>query len=267
MKLSAPVYVLKSQAKELKKSQNISLSVALDEIAKKEGYATWSLLISKHENDVPDKFGDVLEFLNPADLVLVAARPGQGKTTFAAGLVSQAAKSGRPISYLFTVLERESESEQRIAVYLGSEQESNNICKVGSSDDISADHIVEAIGDKVAPGTLIVVDYLQLMDEKRINPPIQEQIERLKAFAKEHCCIFVFIGQIDPQVDGRDDRMPGLEDVRLPNPLDLNMFNKIIFMSRVRDATDRVQVKFAGKVNHTFDVGVDRKRKCIVDLA
>ena len=37
MKLSAPVYVLKSQAKDLKKTREIPLSEALDEAAKKEG--------------------------------------------------------------------------------------------------------------------------------------------------------------------------------------------------------------------------------------
>jgi hypothetical protein len=42
MKLSAPIYVLKSQAKDLEKHQGIALSKALDEVATREGYATWS---------------------------------------------------------------------------------------------------------------------------------------------------------------------------------------------------------------------------------
>jgi hypothetical protein len=30
---------------------------------------------------------------------------------------------------------------------------------------------------------------------------------------------------------------------------------------------DQIQVSFAGKVDHSFAVAVDRKRACIVDLA
>lgn len=266
MKLSAPVYVLKSQAKNLKKDQNISLSKALDEVAKKEGYASWSLLISKHENSLPNKFSEVLDFLNPADLVLVAARPGRGKSTFAAGLVSQASESGRPRSHLFTVLEREHESEQRIGIYLGSNDNKLDVCDIDSADDISADYIMGAIKEKIAPGCLIVVDYLQLMDEKRINPPIQAQIEQLKSFAREQGCIFIFLAQVDPQVDGREDQVPRLEDVRLPNPLDLGLFNKVIFMSQARKDKDQIAVNFSGKVNHSFDVGLDRSKQCVVDL-
>ena len=267
MKLSAPVYVLKSQAKNLKKTREISLSEALNEIAKKEGYATWSLLVSKHENSLPHKYSQVLDFLNPGDLVLVAARPRRGKSTFAAGLVSQANESGRPISYLFTVLERKRDSQERIGIYLGSGQQKDDVCIIDSSDDISAEYIIAAVEKNISPGALIVVDYLQLMDEKRINPPIQDQIEKLKAFAKENCCIFIFLGQIDPEVDGRETRKPGLKDVRLPNPLDLNLFNKTIFMYQDGTDVDQVQVSFAGKVDHSFAVALDRKKACIVDLA
>jgi replicative DNA helicase len=267
MKLSAPVYVLKSQAKDLKKTREIPLSEALDEVAKKEGYARWSLLISKHENSLPQQYSQVLDFLNPGDLVLVAARPQRGKSTFAAGLVSQASESGRPISYLFTVLERERDSQERIGIYLGSGQQGDDICLVDSSDDISAEYIIGAVEKNICPGALVVVDYLQLMDEKRINPPIQDQIEKLKTFAKENCCIFIFLGQIDSEVDGRETQKPGLEDVRLPNPLDLNLFNKTIFMYQDGEDVDQIQVNFAGKVDHSFAVALDRKRACIVDLA
>jgi hypothetical protein len=129
---------------------------------------------------------------------LVAARPRRGKSTFAAGLISQASESGRPQSYLFTVLERERESEQRIGIYLGSDHTTSNACHIDRSDDISADYILGVIKGKIAPGSLIVVDYLQLMDEKRVNPAIQEQIEQLKSFAREHRCIFIFLGQVSP---------------------------------------------------------------------
>jgi replicative DNA helicase len=267
MKLSAPVYVLKSQAKDLKKARKIPLSEALDEVAKKEGYATWSLLISKHQNELPNKFCEVLDFLNPGDLVLVAARPKQGKSIFAAGLVSMASESGRPISHLFTVLEREQDSERRIGVYTGSGKAKSDICIIDSADDISADYIVSRVAKNISPGALIVIDYLQLMDEKRINPPVQQQIETLVAFAKQSGCIFILLAQVDPQIDGRVNQEPGLKDIRFPNPLDLNLFNKIIFLHRDRKDDSQIQVSLAGKNKHRFAVGLDKSRACIVDVA
>ncbi len=50
---------------------------------------------------VPNKFSDVLEFLNLADLVLFAARPGQVTTIFAAGLVSRAGQLVRCANHIF----------------------------------------------------------------------------------------------------------------------------------------------------------------------
>jgi cell division protein FtsB len=47
MKLSAPVHVLKDQAKKLKREQSISMIDALNSIAKREGFSSWSLLQSK----------------------------------------------------------------------------------------------------------------------------------------------------------------------------------------------------------------------------
>ncbi len=96
MKLSSPVYVLKSRAKDLKKTHGISLSAALDQIARQEGYDSWSLLMSKSGEIFPKKYNEVLDFLNNGDLVLVGARPGMGKTTFAFGLFVKAIEDSRP---------------------------------------------------------------------------------------------------------------------------------------------------------------------------
>ena len=40
MKLSAPVYKLKKQAKELKRSKSITMTEALDRVAKDEGFSS-----------------------------------------------------------------------------------------------------------------------------------------------------------------------------------------------------------------------------------
>lgn len=84
MRLSAPVYRLKRQARLLSRREKVPLHEALDRIAAKEGFGNWSLLAAKAAEATP---GDkLLARLMPGDMVLVAARPGQGKTLMSLNL-------------------------------------------------------------------------------------------------------------------------------------------------------------------------------------
>jgi hypothetical protein len=99
-----------------------------------------------------------------------------------------------------------------------------------SSDAISADYIVKKLA--AAPrGTLVVIDYLQLLDQKRENPELMVQVRTLESFARDRGLIFVFISQIDRSYDPLTKPCPDLEDVRLPNPLDLTLFSKTCFLN------------------------------------
>ena len=80
-------------------------------------------------------------------------------------------------------------------------------------------------------GTLVVIDYLQLLDQKRENPALMVQVRTLDAFARERGLIFVFISQIDRSYDPATKPCPDLADVRLPNPLDLTLFSKTCFLN------------------------------------
>ncbi|HIG39294.1 MAG: DNA helicase [bacterium] len=256
MKLSSPVYILKSRAKELKKAQGISLSIALDQIARQEGYDSWSLLISKSEEVFPQKYSEVLGFLNDGDLVLIGARPSMGKSTFTYGLFVQAIEEARPKSFCFTLVERQNEMIKRMATYSHAIGQ-NDGYELDYSNDICADYIISVTKNQVRPGSLIVVDYLQILDEKRTNPPLQEQIEKFKAFAKEVGCIIIFLSQIDRGIGDRSDQRPTLDDIRLPNPLDLGLLNKIIFLYRESRLSTEVDVIFGGRFSHSFKVGLD----------
>lgn len=253
MKLSAPIYRLKSQAKALKQQQNIVLSEALNIVARQQGYASWSLLVSKHKNPLPNHYHEVLDYLNPGDLVLLAARPAVGKVRFAAGLIAQTHKQLRPTSYLFTMVEREQVLQKRISAYFSEPGDSAAYCRIDSSDDICAEYIQSVVGENFNPGLLVVVDYLQMLDEKRINPPLQQQILTLQQFAKDSGCIIVFICQIDRNIEARQDQRPSLDDIRLPNPLDLGLFNKIIFLYR---QTEQLRVGFASNDKHSFKLNL-----------
>lgn len=85
-------------------------------------------------------------------------------------------------------------------------------------------------GTQAAPhGTLIVIDCLQLVDQKRENPASMAQVRLLKSFAEARGLIVVFISRIDRSYDPARKPCPDIADVRLPNPPDLSLFSKTCF--------------------------------------
>jgi replicative DNA helicase len=229
MKLSAPVFVLKQNAKKLKRSKDISLSDALDQIAKAEGFNSWSLLQSRKKTYTPKTPEEILAFLYPGDLLLIGARPGLGKTILALQVLLQSIKDGRR-SFFFSLEYTYKDFATKITDLDETFDLNNSLLKFDFSDGISSDYIINKTRDSVVEGSIIAIDYLQLLDQQRSKPPIQKQIEDLKKYADEKKCIFIFISQIDRTFDQQHDQQPGLSDVKLPNPLDLGLFNKSIFV-------------------------------------
>ncbi|MFJ6328188.1 MULTISPECIES: DNA helicase [unclassified Rhizobium] len=226
MRLSAPVYHLKRKARLLSRQQNIPLHAALDRIAAAEGFEGWSLLSARTSTGVP--VSELYSRLNPGDLVLVGARPGHGKTLMSLRLAVEAMKSGNRGAF-FTLEDTEQAVLNRFRMIDADHAEFAELFEFDSSDAISADYIVTRLA--AAPrGTLAVVDYLQLLDQKRENPDVMTQVQALKAFARERSVIIVFISQIDRSYDPERKPVPDLEDVRLPNPLDLRLFDKMFFL-------------------------------------
>lgn len=258
MKLSAPIHVLKSEAQLLKKEKAITTTEALDLIAKREGFNSWSLLQSKKDEMFPKSYDEILDFLNPGDIVLVGARPSKGKTVFTIGLFVQAIQRKLAPNYFFSLSEVHKDIAGRIALYdetIGNINEHLGYIAVDYSDKISADYIIERTKGTVGKKSVIVVDYLQLLDEKRSNPPLEEQVLKLKKFAKEKECVVIFISQLKREVESRAGGRPLLEDVRLPNPLDLKFFNKIIMLHKREDIDGVVDVIFHRPKEFEFKVG------------
>jgi len=227
MRLSAPIYHLKRKAKLLSREQNIPLHEALDRIAEQEGFVGWSLLAAKATTTAPA--GKLFSRLAPGDMVLVGARPGQGKTLMSLELAVEAMKAGnRGVFFTLEYTERDVLDRFRD---IGVERATfDGLFEFDSSDAISADYIANKLA--AAPrGTLVVIDYLQLLDQKRENPELMVQVRTLKSFARDRGLIFVFISQIDRSYDPSTKPCPGLEDVRLPNPLDLKLFSKTCFLN------------------------------------
>lgn len=226
MKLTAPIHRLKRKAKLKARAGGVPLHAALDAVALEEGFPRWSLLAARHGEMSAGKA--VLDQLSSGDLLLVAARPGQGKTLLALEIAIEAARAGRDATF-FTLEYSQSDIAGRFVALNVDPGTLGGRFTFDVSDGIDAEYIVRAMSD-AAPGAVAVVDYLQILDQRREAPDLETQVRQLKGFARERGMILVFISQIDRGYDPAKNPVPGWADVRLPNPLDLALFDKGVFM-------------------------------------
>lgn len=226
MKLSAPIYALKREAKALSRQDNIPLHAALDRIAVREGFSAWSLLAAKAVAKLDPE--ELLARLEPGDMLLLGARPGQGKTMMSLRIAAEAMKTGRQAVF-FTLEYAEREVGDRFRRVGEDPARFGDLFAFDCSEAIGDGHIIERLAD-VPRGTVAVIDYLQLLDQRRDKPELMQQVRVLKAFARERGLTFIFLSQIDRSYDPAAKPCPDLEDVRLPNPLDLALFDKTCFL-------------------------------------
>jgi replicative DNA helicase len=181
--------------------------------------------------------------LAPSDLIIVAGRPGMGKTAIAANIAFSVARSGVHVG-IFSMEMSASQIGMRV---LGEKAgvQSNRI-RVGSVEPSEWPKIVEAAeglrGQPVHIDQtgglsvsqlglrarrmhrrhklgLIVIDYLQLMagsgnkGNSRTND-LTEITMGIKALAKELDIPIVALSQLSRQVEQRDDKRPMLSDLR-----------------------------------------------------
>ena len=228
MKLSAPIYHLKRKAKRLSREEGIPLHDALDRIATTEGFSAWSMLAAKTAALTPAN--RLFRQFKPGDLVLVGARPGQGKTLMSLELAVEAMKSGSRAAF-FSLEYTEKDVLDRLRAIGVDHAQFRAQFEIDCSDAVSADYVVKQMAS--APhGTVVVIDYLQLLDQRRENPDLTVQVRALKSFARDKGLIVVFISQIDRSYDPSIKPCPDLGDVRLPNPLDLKLFDKTCFLNK-----------------------------------
>ena len=136
MQLSVPIFRLKRQARLLSREARIPLAEALDRMARREGFRSWSLLAKEASRRRPADW--LLAEFAPGELVLLAARPGHGKTLLGLELASTAARLGRE-AFFFTLEETETGIRQRLRD-LGLGDDGGRLT-IDPSDAISADQI------------------------------------------------------------------------------------------------------------------------------
>jgi replicative DNA helicase len=196
--------------------------------------------------DLDDRLGG----LHNSDLVIIAGRPGMGKTALATNIAFHAAQklqdSGRKSSIAFFSLEMSSEQLSTRILAEQSRIKSNDIRR-GRISDEQFDKFIETskniselplyIDETPAISIaamsnrarrikrlfgldMIVVDYIQLMSgslNNRNDGRVQEisQITQgLKAIAKELSIPVIALSQLSRQVEQRDNHKPLLSDLR-----------------------------------------------------
>ena len=226
MKLSAPIYRLKRRARILSRTAGIPHHEALDRIAREEGFRAWGLLADHASGS---RLGKRLRSeLRLGDLVIVAARPGHGKTLLSLEIAVEAMKAGHRSAF-FSLECNETDLRRYFTAIDESFEQFADRFDFDDSDDICAAHIVLRL-QTAAPGTVVVIDCLQSLDHRRENAGLMDQVRLLKAFAVERGLILVFISQIHRRFDPKLRAVPALGDIRLPNPLDLGLFDQACFL-------------------------------------
>jgi replicative DNA helicase len=223
MKLSAPIFRLKRQAKLLARESAVPLHSALNQVARNEGFRTWSHLAAS----APDHrhASEMLAQLSPGDLMLLGARPGHGKTLLGLELAVATVRTGRP-AFFFTLEDHAGVVFDRLQDIGADRKMVEDKLILDTSDDICAEHIINRVGDN-AGEAIVIIDYLQLLDQRRRNPELDIQMRALKSFASATGSIIVALSQIDRAFESTAKSFPELADIRLPNPFDLTLFTKI----------------------------------------
>ena len=182
--------------------------------------------------------------LNKSDLLLLAARPGMGKTSFALNIALNVAKSTQKTVAVFSL---EMSSEQRVTRLLSTEALVENVrLKTGSLRETDWQKIADAamvlnrldmriddnpmltVADMNAKCRrldnlgLVVIDYLQLMTSAggksgggESRQQVVSDISRmLKIMAKELDVPVICLRQLSRANEKRDDKRPMLSDLR-----------------------------------------------------
>ena len=191
------------------------------------------------------------------DMILIAARPSMGKTTFALNIAEYAAlREGRNVAVFSLEM-----SKEQLAYKLLCSQANVDMLKLrtGDLDDKDWESIAKASGPlaaakifiddtagisvmemrskcrrlKIEHGIdMIVVDYLQLMSGTRLSESRQQEVSEIsrsiKALAKEMECPVIALSQLSRAPEQRSDHRPMLSDLResgsIEQDADLVMF-------------------------------------------
>ncbi|HSM02628.1 MAG TPA: replicative DNA helicase [Acidimicrobiia bacterium] len=194
---------------------------------------------------IPTGFHDldgILAGLHPANLIVVAARPGMGKSTLAINIAANIADHKRPVALFTLEMSREEVVHRLLASLAGVDaskiktgqldvdrwrklsQASSKLYEMPFYVDDSHDLTVTSIRAKCrrlkrkGGLELVVVDYLQLMQGPRAAENRQQEIadisRSLKNLARELQVPVIAVSQLNRQLESRENKRPRLGDLR-----------------------------------------------------
>ncbi len=200
---------------------------------------------------------NVLAGMGDSDLILIGARPGMGKTSFALNIATNVALQTKKKVCLFSL---EMSAEQLVSRVISSEAMVDSYAlRTGKLDNKQWDDIAAAtsklagcdilIDDtsgisvtamkaklrRVTNLGLVVIDYLQLMQsDRRSDNRVQEvaDISRaLKILAKELNVPVICCAQLSRGPESRTDKRPMLSDLRVSGAIEQDA-DTVIFLYR-----------------------------------
>lgn len=182
----------------------------------------------------------ILNGLNKSDLILIAARPGMGKTSFALNIAQNVAQKSKKKVVIFTLeMSKEQLADRLIAATARIDNYKLLTGELAEEDweyfaaaaatlspmpiliDDSSDITVSQMKAKlrrVKDLDLVIIDYLQLMNSgRRSDNRVQEisEITRsLKLMAKDLNVPVIVLSQLSRGPEARENKRPRLSDLR-----------------------------------------------------
>lgn len=190
---------------------------------------------------------EILGGLKPGNLVIIAGRPGMGKTAFALSLLNHLYQKKESVASFYSMEMSEEELMIRLISLMTKRNSKdlrncsihfNTLCQIFQAIQVSEIPVENTISDdpnitvseirakcqkkllKYKRLDLVVVDYLQLMssDEKSKHKLREQEVSEmsrgLKQLAKELKVPVIALSQLNRSLESRPDKRPKLSDLR-----------------------------------------------------
>jgi len=206
-------------------------------------------------------FDELTAGLQPNALIVVGARPGMGKTSFAMGMAGHAAlESARPVLFFSLEMSRVELSQRLLCSEARVDSTKVRNGKLSDDDWRRISHAIGRLSEaplwiddnpnvtvmeirakarrlqsKVGPLGMIVVDYIQLMTGRSGAENRQVEVAEisrgLKILARELQCPVVALAQLNRSLEQRADKRPMLSDLRESGSLEQDA-DVVVFLYR-----------------------------------
>jgi len=193
------------------------------------------------------------------DLLILAARPSMGKTSFALNLAVNAAKSKMAVGFFSLEMSAEQLTLRLLSTESGINHQNIRNATISSEEWIELTHVAADLAQmkffiddtagisimelrakarklKAKHGIdMLVVDYLQLLHSSKKHENRHQEVSEisrsLKALAKELAVPIIALSQLSRAVDSRVDKRPMLSDLRESGAIEQDA-DVIMFMYR-----------------------------------